>query len=46
MMLNWLFLGCAMKRRNLGGRGTEGDVQGVGVLFLPCLRGVGAHLRD
>lgn len=26
------FLGCAIKRRNLGGNRTEGDMQGVGML--------------
>lgn len=46
MVLNWLFLGCAIKRRNLGGHGTEGDVQGVGMLFPPRLCGVGAHICD
>lgn len=46
MMLNWLFLGCAIKRRNLGGHGTKGDVQGVGTLFPPRLCRVGAHFCD
>lgn len=47
MMLNWLFLGCAMKRRNLGGDGTEGDVQGVGRLHAaPHLCRVRACLWD
>lgn len=45
-MLNWLLLRCAIKRRNLGGHGMQGDVQGVGTLFPPCLCGIGALLRD
>lgn len=39
MVLNCLFLGCAIKRRNLGGDGTEGDMQGVGTLVHPACVG-------
>lgn len=35
------FLGCAIRRRNLGGNRTEGDTQGVGTLLPPACVGQG-----